>query len=275
LSGGPDSSALVALAMSAGLHVEAVHVHHGIRPSADHDAAAAERIAGQLGARFRCERADLIDGPNLEARARAARRRLVGERALTGHTADDQAETLLLALMRGAGAMGLAAMHPGPTHPMLALRRHETHALCTELGLGPATDPTNGEPRFRRNRVRDELLPLMESIADRCVTVLLNRTSDLLRDDDDLLEQLSLAIDPTDARALAASPLPLARRALRRFLTVDGYPPDAAAIARVLEVAAGVRGACEVTGVGRVERSHQRLRIVPRDDGDVRRSDGS
>jgi tRNA(Ile)-lysidine synthase len=168
----------------------------------------------------------------------------------------------MLALMRGSGATGLAAIEPGPTHPILSLRRHETLALCTELGLDAAIDPTNSDPRFRRNRVRSELLPLMHSIAERDVTALLNRTSDVLRDDDALLDELSLALDPTDARAISTAPLPLARRAIRRLLSVDGFPPDAAAIARVLAVAAGETSACEVTGVGRVERSQQRLRIV-------------
>jgi tRNA(Ile)-lysidine synthase len=261
-SGGPDSTALVALALAAGLRVEAVHVHHGLRPTAEDDADIAARIADRLGAPFRCERADLDPGPNLEARARAARRQLIGNGALTGHTADDQAETLLLALIRGSGATGLAAIEPGPTHPILGLRRVETHALCAELGLDPAIDTTNDDPRFQRNRVRAELLPLLTSIAARDVTPLFNRTSDLLRDDDALLEALSQQLDPTDARAITAAPLPLARRAIRRWLSVDGYPPDAAAITRVLDVAAGGSAACEVTGVGRVERSRQRLRIT-------------
>ena len=95
------------------------------------------------------------------------------------------------------------------------------------------------------------------------MVTLLHRTTGLLRDDDALLDELSLALDPTDARALAAAPVSLARRAVRRLLTVDGYPPDAAAVSRVLAVAFGEAAACEVTGVGRVQRSSQRLRIVP------------
>lgn len=178
-----------------------------------------------------------------------------------GHTADDQAETTLLAFLRGAGATGLAAIRPGPTHPILDLRRSETHALCTALKLEPITDPTNSDVRFRRNRVRSELLPLLDAIGDRDIVPLANRTAGLLRDDDDLLDQLAEALDPTDAQALAEAPLPLARRSVRRWLTQDGYPPDAAAVARVLEVAAGVTIACEVAGVGRVSRSHQRLRV--------------
>ena len=259
LSGGPDSTALVALAVAGGLDVTAVHVHHGLRESADDDAAAAERIAGALGAPFRCEYAMLHPGPNLEARARAARRDLIGADAATGHTADDQAETLLLSLIRGSGATGLAAMRPGPTHPILGLRRNETRSVCSTLGLRPVSDPSNDDRRFRRNRVRHELMVLLDDIAERDVGALLARSADLLRADDDLLDELASSIDPTDAKAVTAAPAPLARRAVRRWLTVEGYPPDAAAIQRVLDVAAGRTDACEITGGRRITRSNQRL----------------
>lgn len=263
LSGGPDSAALVALAIAADLDVTTVHVHHGHRAGSDADAAAAERIAGTLGAPFRCERAHLADGPNFEARARDARRTLIGPDALTGHTADDQAETVLLALLRGSGATGLAGMRRDPHHPLLDLRRSETRHLCDLLDLDPVDDPTNDDPRFRRNRVRHELLTLANSIADRDTIPLLVRSADLLRADDELLDTLSADIDPTDARRLAAAPIPLARRVVRRWLTIDGYPPDAAAVERVLDVAAGTHAACEVAGVGRIHRSHQRLILDP------------
>ena len=134
---------------------------------------------------------------SLEARARAARRSVLGLEALTGHTADDQAETVLLALLRGSGATGLGAITPGPHHPILALRRSETEALCRHLDLEVADDPTNSDRRFRRNRIRHELLPLLDDIAERDVTVLLNRTANLLRDDDRLLDDLASTIDPT------------------------------------------------------------------------------
>jgi tRNA(Ile)-lysidine synthase len=232
-----------------------------LRRSADDDASAAEALADRLGVAFRLERAELTDGPNLEARAREARHRLVGPDAMFGHTADDQTETMLLALLRGAGATGLAAIRPGPTHPILGLRRAETHTLCAALELAPITDPTNTDMRFRRNRVRSELLPLLDEIGDRDIVPLVTRAADLLRDDDDLLDHLAEAIDPTDARSLADAPLPLARRSVRRWLTRGGYPPDAAAVARVLSVAAGSIIACEVAGVGRVSRSNQRLRV--------------
>jgi tRNA(Ile)-lysidine synthase len=135
--------------------------------------------------------------------------------------------------------------------------------LCDALGLDPVDDPTNADPRFRRNRIRHELLPLIDSIAERDMVPLIARTAELLGDDDRLLDELATTIDPTDARALAAAPVALARRAIRSWLSVDGYPPDTAAVTRVLEVATGARRACEVAGVGRVRRSHQRLSIDP------------
>ncbi|NND75307.1 MAG: tRNA lysidine(34) synthetase TilS [Ilumatobacter sp.] len=260
-SGGPDSAALVALAARAGCVVTAVHVDHGLRPDSAHDAELARRIADQLGVTFRCEQADVADGPNLEARARDARRLLLGDDALTGHTADDQAETTLLALLRGSGAAGLAGMQPDVRKPLLRLRRAETHRLCDLLELEVADDPTNDDPRFRRNRVRNELLPLTADIADRDVVPLIARAADLLRDDDGYLDDLAATLDPTDARQLAVAPLPLSRRALRRWLTNDGYPPDSAAIERVLAVARGDATGCEVGGGLTVRRSGQRLRL--------------
>jgi len=260
LSGGPDSAALVALAVHADLDVTAVHVDHGLRASSSVDVAAAERIADRLGVAVRIERASIDHGSNLEARARTARHALIGPEAMWGHTADDQAETVLLALLRGSGSTGVSAIAPGHRHPILALRRTDTHALCTHLGLDPVLDPTNADPRFLRNRVRDELLPLMADLARRDVAPLLARTADLVRDDDRLLDEQAESIDPTDARALAMAPVSLARRAVRQWLTVDGYPPDSAGVERVLDVARGVDVACEVAGVGRIERSHQTLR---------------
>jgi tRNA(Ile)-lysidine synthase len=259
LSGGADSTALVRLAVAAGCDVTAVHVNHGLRPSADDDQACALATAELLGVGFRAEHVDLVDGPNLEARARVARQLVLGPDALTGHTADDQAETLLLALLRGSGASGLGAMNPGPTRPILALRRAETVALCASEGLRFAHDPSNDDLRFRRNRVRHELLPLMNDLAERDTAPILARTAGLLRDDDELLDQLAEGLDPTDARELAAAPVPLARRAIRRWLEHGGYPPDAATVARVLDVAVGASRGCDAGAGRRVTRHQQRL----------------
>jgi tRNA(Ile)-lysidine synthase len=219
-------------------------------------------IARQLGVAYELHRVAVESGPNLEARARTARRQALPSGALTGHTADDQAETLILRLLRGSGSGGLAAMRPGPTHPILGLRGADTEAVCTHLGITPVRDGSNDVLDVWRNRVRHELLPLATDIASRDLTPILTRTADLLREDDDFLESLATGIDPTDARAVAAAHPVLARRALRGWLSVDGYPPDADSIERVLAVARGERIACELPGGRRVERSNQRFRII-------------
>ena len=258
VSGGPDSLALLILAVEAGCDVTAVHVDHGAR-DAGPEVEVVRTAAERFGARFEAVAVDVRPGPNQEERWRDARRAVLPSDALTGHTADDLAETVLLNLVRGAGLDGLAGIRPGPTKPILALRRAETHALCASLGVEPVVDPTNADPRHRRNRVRHELLPLLDAIAERDVAALLARQAHLLRDDADLLDELASTIDPTDARALAAAPAPLARRAVRRWLTTD-HPPDAATVERVLAVARCEAGACELPGGVRVLRSGMRLR---------------
>jgi tRNA(Ile)-lysidine synthase len=261
-SGGADSTSLVALAVRHGLIATAHHVDHGLRPESRCEAQAAEQIAARLGAEFVLHTVQIGPGSNLEARARSARLAALPPGALTGHTADDQAETVLLRLLRGSGSDGLSAIEPGPTHPILALRRQETEAVCELLDITPVADASNNSPAMRRNRIRHELLPLAAEIAGRDPVPLLTRTADLLRDEAQLLDELAAAIDPTDAVAVAAAPTALARRALRRWLTVDGYPPDAASIERVLAVARGETIACELSDGRRVERSRQRFRIT-------------
>ena len=256
---------MIALAHRAGCTVIAHHIDHGIRPESAAEAGIARSIAERIGVDFELHTVRVERGPNLEARARAARTRALPPEALTGHTADDQAETLILRLLRGSGSWGLAAMDPGPSHPILALRRFETEAVCTELGIEPVRDRSNDVLDAWRNRIRHELLPLATEIASRDLTPILNRTADLLRDDDRFLDALAGTIDPTDAKQIAAADPVLARRALRRWLTVDGYPPDAASIERVIAVAHGDGVACELTGGRRVERSHQHFRIISPD----------
>lgn len=263
-SGGADSTALLLLARHAGLDVTAHHVDHGLRPESAAEARRAEMIAESVGVLFRCHLVDVTTGPNLEARARAARRAVLPEQVLTGHTADDQAETVLMRLMRGSGSTGLSGIEPGPTHPLLALRRWETSAVCQAAGIEPVHDASNDEPDVWRNRVRAEVLPLLSDISGRDLTPILTRTAGLLRDESALLDELAASIDATDAVALRGAPPVLARRALRRWLSEAGYPPDVAAIGRVMGVVHGDAVACELVGGRRVQRTGQRLRIVER-----------
>jgi tRNA(Ile)-lysidine synthase len=269
VSGGADSLALLALALEAGCLATAVHVDHGVRPGSADEAEAVAAAAARLGAGFKAVRVQVRSGPDLEARARAARHAALGPEAAFGHTADDRAETLLVNLLRGAGPAGLAALRPGPRHPILGLRRAETRALCADLGLEPFEDPSNADPRFVRNRLRHEVLPLLAAVAGRDVVPLLVRTTELAGADDDLLDALAAAVEVTDAPALAAAPPPLAARAVRRWLAGDGHgpggperhPPDRATVERVLGVAGGAAVACELPGGWRVARTAQTLRL--------------
>ena len=274
VSGGADSLALLILARAAGLAVTAVHVDHGLRHGGDEEAEVVAAAATRWGATFERRVLQVEPGPDLEARARRARYGSLPAGVLTGHTADDLAETVLLNLCWGAGIDGLAPMaaaaagtsRPGPPvrRPLLALRRSETAALCRAAGLVPVDDPTNRDLRYRRNRVRHQLLPLLARVAERDPVPVLARQASLLGDDAALLEELASGIDPTDAAALRRAPLPLARRALRRWLRAadpEGHPPSAAEVARVLDVAAGRSVACQVAGGRRVARSGGQLRL--------------
>ena len=260
VSGGADSVALLILAVATGHQVTAYHVDHGLRVGSQNEFSVVENIATRFGTMAISLRADLADGPNLEARARQARFALLPPGVLTGHTADDQAETVLINLMRGAGTEGLSGMRYTHSKPILHLRRHETEALCAAFDIDLVEDSSNSDPRFQRNRVRHELLPLLNSIAQRDVAHLIARESQLIGDDEKFLQDLASVIDVLDAPALAAAPLPLARRAIRMWLA-NPYPPDAATVERVLEVARGIHPGCEIGGGKQVRRSNQRLRL--------------
>lgn len=264
VSGGADSLALLVLAVDAGCVVTAIHVDHGLRPNSAREAASVERVAAQLGAGFHAERVDVAPGPNLEARARAARYAVLPADVCTGHTADDQAETVLLNLLRGASVPGLAAMRRGPRHPILALRRAETRALCAVRGFEPIADPMNDDPAYLRVRVRRELLPFLEQLACRDVVPVLVRQAELAADAVAAIDELSAAIDAADARAVAAAPPALARWALRQWIratTGDQHPVDAAAIDRALGVACGDARAADLNGGWRIARTAGRLRL--------------
>lgn len=269
VSGGADSLALLALAAEAKLAPVAYHVDHGLRPGSADEVEIVRAAAARLGAEVVSLRVELSPGPNLEARARAARFAALPAEVATGHTADDRAETVLINLLRGAGAAGLGAMEPGRRHPIVSLRRADTRAICRELGLEWFEDPSNEDEGPLRNRLRNDLLPRLAEATGRDLVPLLCRQADLLRDDEALLDELSEAIDPTNCRQLVAAPAPLARRALRRYLkeaSGSSYPPDAAAIERVRQVAAGGPLACDVGGGLAIRRRKGRL-VVERPGG--------
>ena len=260
VSGGPDSMALMLLAFRAGCLGNVVHVDHGLRDDSANDFAVIESVTSALGISAQTIRVDVPHGPNLEARAREARYAVLPDNAMTGHTQDDQAETVIINLLRGSGTAGLSAMNPDSCHPLLDLRRAETHELCQQLGVKTVHDQTNSDPKYQRNRIRAEVIPLLNEVSSRDLVPVLARQADILRADDALLTQLATQIDPTDARALAAADPALAKRALRAWLA-NPYPPDSAAIERALAVARGESLGTDLGGGRHLSRHQQVLKI--------------
>ena len=174
VSGGPDSMALLLLANAARPgEVEAATVDHALRPGAAKEAAMVSALCQSLGIPHTTLVAQWAEKPTtaVQERARAERYRLLGQWAverdlkalLAGHHADDQAETLLMRLARGAGVNGLAGMRrvarvPGATvpviRPLLDWRHSDLEQLCTDAGITPVSDPSNEDDQFERVRVR-------------------------------------------------------------------------------------------------------------------------
>ncbi len=170
VSGGPDSLALLLLAHAArpgGVH--AATVDHGIRPESAAEAVFVADICAQLGVPHAILRADVPISGNIQSAARALRYRLLGTWAgetgcacvLTAHHADDQAETLLMRLLRGAGVAGLAGVRARTRidsleviRPLLGWRRSELATIVDGAGLAAVDDPSNADPRFDRARLR-------------------------------------------------------------------------------------------------------------------------
>tara|TARA_B100001250_G_scaffold254854_1_gene219290 strand:- start:7616 stop:8401 length:786 start_codon:yes stop_codon:yes gene_type:complete len=247
------------LASLTGEEVVAHHVDHGLRPNGPDESNHVANLASKVGADFRSVVLSIEDGPNLEARAREARFASLPTDVHTGHTADDQAETILLHLLRGGGPDALAGMRDDQ-HPIIRLRRADTESVCQIFQWRPTEDPSNDDSRFRRNRIRHEVLPLLNKVAERDVVPLLVRAGQIAEKDAELLDRLAREIDATDAVAVASAPIALARRAIRAWLR-EGHPPDLASVERVLQVARGEALGTEITGGRSVRRTDGKLRV--------------
>ena len=280
-SGGADSLGLLVLAHATGLEPIAVHVDHGLRADSADDAQVVAHAASRLGVAWQTVRVHVEPGGNLEARARDARyRALAVAREQTGasailvaHTADDQAETVLINLMRGSGTAGLAGMarrQGNVVRPLLHLRRADVRAVVERAGLPIAEDPSNADRRWQRAWIRHDVLPMLERGAKRDLVPILVRQAEIFRAESDLLDGLGdalieRAVDPEQdsalvARVLADAPLPIARRAIRRWLGPP--PPSADDVERVLAV---VRCECvrtQLAGGTTVQRSSGRISVV-------------
>lgn len=288
LSGGPDSTALAHLVTEARPDLASAvgHVRHGLRDDR-HDAKVAASHATALGLRYH-EREVTVraSGEGVEAAARDARYAALAKIAraerlswvLMGHTADDQAETVLLNIARGTGIRGLAGMSPVRTlegdlrigRPLLRLRRDDVRAFVEGEGLDAVSDPTNRDPDQRRRRAREELLPALARLSGGPgdPVGVLTRLADLAADDAEALDRIAAAQASVlvhrwgPARAIPSGPLgdlpvAVASRVLRLMLSrvrggADGLSADA--VSGVLALRSGqatdIAGGCWVTAGG-------------------------
>jgi tRNA(Ile)-lysidine synthase len=234
VSGGPDSLALLLLAAAArpGM-VEAATVDHGLRRESRNEARFVASVCARLGVTHHLLHAKVAAGASLQAQARTARYRVLGAWAIecdlgavaSAHHADDQAETLLMRLARGAGLSGLAAtrrrrvLEPGVmlVRPVLEWRRAELGAIVAAAGLTPVDDPSNRDPRHDRTRFRGLLAEADWADPDRLAS-----SARWLADADEAIEWAMAGIVAdrltVDGGAVTVDPAALPRELQRRLL---------------------------------------------------------
>jgi tRNA(Ile)-lysidine synthase len=278
VSGGPDSvclaESLTRLRRLLRIRLAVLHVDHRLRRGSEADARYVGRLAARLDLTFEhvVVKGRPARGDSVEAWARAQRRaaalavahEMGAGRIATGHTMDDQAETVLMRALSGSGAAGTAGIPPvlGPwVRPLLGVRRRETEAFCRSLGLRPRVDPTNRDPRYMRNAIRLRGLPALERAVGRDVHEALARTGALLREDDAELTRRAdeaypriarpVRVDPASpivdgvdlgARALIGLAPAIAGRVILRAAVDVGVTPTRADVLAVLDLAAGRPG---------------------------------
>ena len=260
-SGGPDSVCLLhtlhRLRRLLKIRLAVFHFDHRLRDDSENDAAYVVRQADRLGLPLVLREATDAPsaGDSVEAWARLARYAALTEaaaevdasRAALGHTLDDQAETVLLALVRGGGVDAVAGMPPVGTapplgfpivRPLLETRREEVVAFCRAVRLRPREDPSNRDRRFLRNRIRHEVLPVLETSLDRNVKVTLARVAENVRADASYLDDVTSSEVQRvskigegevllEADALASLPDPIALRVIQGAIRVAAAAVDA------------------------------------------------
>ncbi len=277
-SGGPDSIGLLALAAHAQRDAVAVYVDHGLRSDSASDFDVVRSAADRFGMPAVMVSLELDPGSsNLEARARDARLQVLEEqRAVAAaasiwlaHSVDDQAETVLLAMMRGSGLAGMAGMaaHRGRIErPVLALRRWELAATCVAQGLQVVDDPMNHDLRFNRVWVRRHLMPMLNEHAQRDMPIVLARQAQIVRGDHEYLERAAAAVLAEAGSALSVELMRsidgvIARRVVRQFL---GEPPIGGKhIEAALSVVYGTAKAVELPNRRTLRRSGGILFVEP------------
>jgi tRNA(Ile)-lysidine synthase len=255
VSGGSDSVALLHLLLelqeTAGFRVSGVaHVHHGLRgEAADRDAEFCRSVAAACALPFHLEQVDVrgvarAERASLEEAARRLRAEALAraavalscDRVAIGHTRDDQAETVLLKLLRGAGTRGLRGIHPSvdaTVRPLLEVGRDELRRWLLDRGLSFVDDETNADLRFRRNAVRHRVMPVLVDLFGPAAAGALARHADVAREDEALLTSLARPLADKAVRAdesniridcqdLASNPVALRRRVFFEALRAAG-----------------------------------------------------
>lgn len=297
VSGGRDSVALLhvlaGLVPELGLSLSAAHFNHNLRPESAEEYRFVRELCDRMGIPFFGGEGQVAEAArreklSLEVAARRERHRFFVEALVqsrcdvlaTAHHADDQAETFLLRLLRGAGAAGLSAMAPmegSIIRPLLGINRQEITRYCAEQGLSWREDASNASLEIPRNRVRHQLLPYLEQYFNPGVRQVLLRSAALLRSDDDYLHQLALQAyerlcgkeTPWSAQLDGLTQLadPVATRVIRIMLCRAGRRQDVEAlhVERALKLArAGHTGQrIDVGGGFIVVRDAHRLTVVP------------
>ena len=289
-SGGADSLALAAglafVAPRHGWRAGGVVVDHGWTADSAQRSACVRETCRELG--LAPVQGLTVHAPRREGPARDARRQALAQAALRlecaavllGHTLDDQAETVLLRLARGAGARSLAGMAPRSglfRRPLLGLPRSLTHQACREAGLSPWSDPANADAAFARVRVRRDALPALVAALGPGVPLGLARSAQLLRLDNEALDELAADALPAAAaggaglrvdrlRALAPA---IRLRVFRRVALEAGVPAGALSARHLLAVddlVSGWRGQGPVSLPDGWEASRRdgRIRLVQR-----------
>jgi tRNA(Ile)-lysidine synthase len=269
VSGGPDSVGMLLLAQRAGCDVRVHHVNHHARSASDEDAAFVVSLCEKQQVPCTVYDALVEPGANFEARARAARRQLLPEGVLTGHTMDDLAETVIINFLRGAGIDGLSVFVGNPTKPLIDIRRSDLHEMVRDQGITARIDETNADTRFQRNRIRHELLPEMNDVASRDIVPLLARQAAVLADERVWIEGVAVSgfdqgLSALDCRVARSWPRPVLRRWLRRELRTDDgaggyYAPSFDEVERAIGVVQGDVVATELSGGRRLSRKDQTL----------------
>lgn len=291
VSGGADSVCLLhVLRRLSSAPLTVLHVDHQLRGEESRaDAEFVAAMANEFGLPLISRRVELRDG-NLEQEGRRARldffreviRSRGADRVATGHTQSDQAETVLFRLLRGSGEAGLAGIRPvtsdGLVRPLIEIARPEIERFLRNRGIAWREDSTNASPRFARNRIRHDLLPILERDWNPAIAAAMARTAEWALDDVEYWNQEIDRLEPgillcrgqsvvVDVEALRGVPTAVARRLVRRAVERvkgDLRGVDFAYTELVLQLARSDRGRGSVSGAGvEARRSFDWIRFAP------------